>query len=355
MAQGPSVDARALAHWLVSAAVILTLLVVGRPLLAPLAFAILLWAILNALTDALVGWRLPRALAWGGSVLLIAAALYLVAQIVGNEADAVTAAAPAYLAKLQRLAQSFLTFLHLGRIASITDIISGSELAGVLGQVAASAGSFVFTLAMVVVYVGFLLAEQPHLPGKLERLQSDAARRDETGAVIHAIARQVQAYLGVCTFLSAIMALATYALLVAMQVNFAGFWALVLFLLTYIPTVGAAGVLLPATMALLQYGSFAPFLVVVIALGGLHFVLANIVSTVMLGRTLDMSPLAIILSLTFWGLVWGIAGLFLAVPLTGAFAIVCRHVENLRWVAVMLAGPEPRVRRSPARSKRSHA
>jgi len=84
------------------------------------------------------------------------------------------------------------------------------------------------------------------------------------------------------------------------------------------------------------------FFVIAATLGALHFVLANIVSTVMLGRTLNLSPLGIILSLSFWGLIWGIAGLFLAVPITGAFAIVCRHIDGLNWVGVALAGPEPR-------------
>lgn len=340
-----TVEGRQVASWLVSAIVILAILVIGRPLLAPLAFAVLIWAILNALTDALVRFRLPRALAWTTSLLLIAAGLYLIARILGNEADAVAAEAPAYLAKLQQLARSVLTFLHLGRGADFGDILSTSNVASVIGQVAASAGSFLFTLVMIIVYVGFLLAEQHQLPDKLARLQKDPARRDETGQMIQAIARQVQTYLGVCTFLSAVMGAITYALLVAMHVSFAGFWALILFLVTYIPTIGAAGVLLPALMALLQFGSWAPFLFIAVALGATHFVLANIVSTIMLGRTLNLSPLGIILSLSFWGLIWGIAGLFLAVPITGAFAIVCRHIDELNWVAVALAGPEPRPRK----------
>jgi len=70
----------------------------------------------------------------------------------------------------------------------------------------------------------------------------------------------------------------------------------------------------------------------------LHFLVADVLETVLLGRTLDLSPFAIILSLTFWGLVWGIGGLFLAVPLTGALAIICRHVEGLEWIAEILAG-----------------
>ena len=336
-----AVDARQLASWLISAIVILVVLVVGRPLLSPLAFAILIWAILNAITDFLVRLRLPRVLAWATSLVLIAAVLYSIARVLGNETDAVTAEAPAYFAKLQHLATTALAFLHLGRGARFSDLFSTSGVAALVGEVAASAGAFLFTLAMIVVYVGFLLAEQRHLPEKLRRLQRDPARRDETGQVMQAVARQVQTYLGVCTLLSAAMGLTTYVLLVVMRVSFAGFWALILFLATYIPTIGAAAVLLPALMALLQFGEFAPFLIIAISLGALHFVLANVVSTIMLGRTLNLSPLALILSLTFWGLIWGVGGLFLAVPITGALAIACRHVEGLNWIAIALAGPEP--------------
>jgi predicted PurR-regulated permease PerM len=344
-----SVDGRDFASWLFSALAILAILVVGRPLLAPLAFAVLIWAILNALTEVLERIHLPPALAWAGSLLLIAGGLYLIVQILGTQASAVAAEEPVYVAKVEHLAESAIVFLHLGH-ANFSDVINPSSIASMIGQAAASAGSFLFTFAMVIVYVGFLLAEQTQLPDKLSRLQKDQSRRDETSKVIQTVARQVQTYLGVCTFLSAIMAVGTYLLLAGMHVSFAAFWALILFLATFIPTIGGAAVLLPALMALLQFGSFAPFLIILVALGALHFVLANIVSTIMLGRTLDISPFGIILSLSFWGLIWGVAGLFLAVPITGAFAIVCRHIDNLNWVAVVLAGPEKK-----SRNKRSAA
>jgi predicted PurR-regulated permease PerM len=350
-----SVDGRYVASWLVSALAILAILVLGRPLLAPLAFAVLIWAILNALTEALRRIHLPPVLAWAGSLFLIAGGLYLFIRILGTQADAVAAEAPQYFAKLDHLERSAESFLHLGH-TKFTDVISPSNIAGMVGQIATSAGSFLFTLLIVIVYVGFLLAEQAQLPDKLARLQTDQSRRDETGKVIQTIARQVQAYLGVCTFLSAVMALGTYVLLLLMGVSFAAFWALVLFLATYIPTIGAAAVLLPALMALLQFGTFAHFLIIVIILGALHFVLANIVSTILLGRTLDLSPFGIILALSFWGLIWGVAGLFLAVPITGAFAIVCRHIDGLNWIAIALAGPEkkPKPKRGSARQRDPH-
>jgi predicted PurR-regulated permease PerM len=151
----------------------------------------------------------------------------------------------------------------------------------------------------------------------------------------------VQTYLGVCTLASAIMAVITYALLKVMGVDFAGFWALAMFVLTYIPTVGAVGVVLPAAMALAQFGTFGPALIIAIVLFAVHFLLTSVIETLLLGRTLDLSPFAIIVSLTFWGLVWGVGGLFLAVPLTGAIAIICRHVEGLEWFGEVLAGSKP--------------
>lgn len=343
-----SVDGRFVASWLISALAILAILVLGRPLLAPLAFAILIWAIMNALTELLQRIHLPAALAWAGSLFLIAGGLYLFVQILGTQADAVAAEAPHYFEKLEHLAGSAESFLHLGH-TKFTDVVSPANMATMLGQAAASAGSFLFTLLLVIVYVGFLLAEQTQLPDKLSRLQKDQNRRDETGKVIQTVARQVQTYLGVCTFLSAVMALGTYVLLLLMGVSFAAFWALLLFLATYIPTIGGAAVLLPALMALLQFGTFTPFLIIAVILGALHFVLANVVSTILLGRTLDLSPLGIILALSFWGLIWGVAGLFLAVPITGAFAIVCRHIDGLNWIAIALAGPEKKPKRGSVR------
>jgi predicted PurR-regulated permease PerM len=146
------------------------------------------------------------------------------------------------------------------------------------------------------------------------------------------------------------MAAVTYVLLLALGVDFAGFWALVLFVLTYIPTIGALGVILPALMALIQFGTWEAPIAIVVILGLMHFLLMNIAEMVILGQTLNLSPFVIILSLTFWGLIWGIAGLFLAVPLTGAIAIVCGHIDGLKWVTILLAAPPPHVRRKHARA-----
>jgi len=331
---------RASANWLISAAVVIGLLFVGRPLLVPLGFALVLWAILNALTDALRRLRLPSLLAWIGSLSLISMLVYLFARIIAHDAVSVARVAPEYLANLERLVASWLVFLDVP--GDITDLISSADVARVLGPAASSLSSFAFATIQVAIYVGFLLFEQRALPAKFAKLQANAGNHDAGQEVPRAIARQLRLYLGVLTILSAIMSLTCYVLLRAMGVGFADFWALVIFLLTYIPVIGAVCVTFPALMALAQFGTFGPALVIVAVLGGVHFVLFNIAQTLVLGRTLNLSPFAIILSLTFWGLLWGIAGLFLAVPITAALAIMCENVPGLHWLAILLSAAPKR-------------
>jgi predicted PurR-regulated permease PerM len=56
-----------------------------------------------------------------------------------------------------------------------------------------------------------------------------------------------------------------------------------------------------------------------------------------MGSTLNMSPFAIILSLAFWGMIWGIVGMFLSVPIMVLVMIICAHIPGWRWVAVLLS------------------
>lgn len=331
---------RASANWLVSAAVIIGILIVGRPLLVPLGFSLVLWAILNALTDALKRLRLPSVLAWLASLSLISALIYLFARILAHDAVAVARVAPEYLANLERLIARWLAFLDVP--GDVTDLISSADVARILGPAASSLSNFLFATIQIAIYVGFLLFEQRTLPAKFAKLQANAGNHDAGQEVPRAIARQLRLYLGVLTVLSAIMSIACYILLEAMGVGFADFWALVIFLLTYIPVIGAVCVTFPALMALAQFGTFAPALIIVAVLGGIHFLLFNIAQTLVLGRTLNLSPFAIILSLTFWGLLWGIAGLFLAVPITAALAIMCENVPGLHWLAILLAAAPKR-------------
>lgn len=332
-------------NWLVSGGAILALLYFGRDFFVPLVFALLLWAVLNAIVNFLKHYQLPAWAAWIVAFALIGVSVWFVVLVVVDQASAVSDQAPVLAKKLQTMWNEKMPF-HTSLPALNFDTLSMNDtFRSYLGAAAASIGNTFVDLTVIMIYVGFLLAEQSHIPEKIARFQKNNSEA-EGEKVVQEIGHQVQTYLGVCTLASVLMGVMTYALLKVMGVQFAAFWALAMFVLTYIPTVGAVGVVLPALMALAQFDSFGPAILIAAVLFAMHFVLTSVIETVLLGRTLDLSPFAIILTLTFWGLIWGVGGLFLSVPLTGAITIICRHIEGLEWISEMLSGShEKRARR----------
>lgn len=332
------IELRNLDRWLFGTALLLALLYFGRPLLVPLAFAFLLWAILNALVAFLRRFRFPAWLAWAMAFLLIAASLYFVILVLTNEASVLADQVPTYASKLQHIWSSRRWLQRIFPAPDFQSLLDKTDTMAVLSQAVGSIGAVLAKLVLVAVYVGFLLVEQRYLPAKLARFRgTDAGAEGEM--VVHLIGRRIQSYLGVCTFLSIVMGVVSYALFASFGLEFAGFWALTMFFLTYIPVLGVVGAALPAVMALLQFGALGPALVILAVLSMAHFILTDVIETIMLGHSLNLSSFVIIVALTFWGLIWGVAGLFLAVPLTSAFVIACRHLDGMEPVADLLAGP----------------
>ncbi len=108
------------------------------------------------------------------------------------------------------------------------------------------------------------------------------------------------------------------------------------------------GVVFPALLALVQFDTLEPFLIIVGVLAVIQFVIGNVIEPMMMGRSFNLGAFTVIVALMFWSAIWGIAGAFLAVPITAAFVILCREVEGWQWIAVLLSNERPRTSRKPA-------
>lgn len=86
-----------------------------------------------------------------------------------------------------------------------------------------------------------------------------------------------------------------------------------------------------------QLDTLTPFLIVAVGLGGTQFLIGNVVEPAFMGKSLNLSSPMILLSLSFWGIIWGIPGMFLSVPMIVMTAIVCAQFRGLRWIAVRLS------------------
>ena len=324
-------------------AITLALLIAGRDFLVPLAVAVLLWNLLNALAVAfgriqIGGSPIPGWLAWTLSLVVLLLGNALFYRILTSQSEALIAAAPVYQANFTKLTERFTALIGIEGMPSTAKLMESVNLGALLSWLGGSIGSIFTEVVMVLLYVAFLLFEQRHFPKKVTRLAPDAETAARARMLMAQISKQVQKYIWIKTVVSLITGFVSYLMLRMVGVDFAAVWGLIIFLLNFIPNVGAAlGVIFPALLALVQFDTLTPFVLVVLGLGTTQFFIGNVVEPAMMGSSLNLSSFVIILSLTFWGMIWGIAGMVLCVPITVIVAIVCANFERLRWIAVLLS------------------
>ena len=318
-------------------------LVLGRSFLIPLAIAVLLWNLLEALIDgfARIGVgrvRLPR---WFAGLLSIAAVclvLYFVANILFAQGGAIANAWPRYEERLTSIAADLAQWLGPEYSAKVREVLGKIDVTRQAAGVFLTAQSLILNAIVVVLYVGFLLAERKHIGEKIAAMFPDGAQARETDRMLSAISDGIRRYVLIKSLISILTGALSYVVLRGVGVDFAETWALLIFVLNYIPNVGSVvGVIFPTLLALVQFDTLVPFFTIAIGLTAIQLIIGNIVDPMLTGRSLNMSSFAIILLLAFWGTIWGIVGMFLSVPIMMLIMIICANVPSWRWVAILLS------------------
>ncbi len=199
-------------------------------------------------------------------------------------------------------------------------------------------GTIGFT-GLMVIYLMFLFIEQRSFDQKLHALLGDNPKRSqEIIRILQQIDNDIRKYLGVKTFTSAATGIISYIVMRAVDLSFAEFWAVLIFLLNFIPSIGSIiATIFPTILALVDADTLWPFLVVGGGITSLQFAIGNIIEPRLMGNTLNLSPLIILLSLALWGTLWGIPGAVLCVPITVICTIVCSYFPATRPIAILLS------------------
>lgn len=203
----------------------------------------------------------------------------------------------------------------------VDEIISNgiTQLTGTLTTLAS-------TTVVVLIYVFFLLLGTPD-----SRTRSPAW--DE-------IEQQIRSYLGLKTTISIVTGLAFGVALHLSGVPMALTFGVLAFLLNYIPNIGPlVASVLPIPLIVLHPEATWLWAIMVIAVtSGIQIVSGSIVEPKMMGESSDLHPVAVLLALMFWGMLWGIVGMFLATPITALVKIVLAKYETTRGISEMMAG-----------------
>jgi predicted PurR-regulated permease PerM len=336
--------------WVVILAATIWLLVVGRGLLLPLVLGLVVWYMVDAAADSFEKLhfgrhRLPRWTAVVAAIACIAVFFWFLGTVIGRNIKAVLAAAPDYETRLETMLHRGAQLLGFEQMPTLPEMFARINLVDLIGDVAGALANVVGMIGVVLVYAAFFLVEQIYFGRKLQALFPDPARLARVRDVLDRISADIHRYIQIKSALAAMTCAVGYAVMTLVGVDFAGFWAVLIFFLYFIPTLGSiVAIAAPALLTLVQFATLTPFLIVLLVFGPVQILMANAVEPAIMGRSLNLSPLVIIGSLMLWGTIWGVIGMFLCVPIMVVLMIVLANFEQTRPIAILLSanGEVPR-------------
>ncbi len=316
---------------------------VTQNLLAPFALAVFFWLII----DAFARWidnlssKIPYWFALSIALLVVVLGIAGVIIVIADTANDIARDVPRYKARLGEI------FEWVGRITRQDDWTVSSldnrfgisdKIQSIVLGLAASVQGVLSNFMIIAIYVIFLFAAQSSFPKKMDDLFPDMNGRARAQKVVLRIRESVEKYVGVQTLMSLIQTVLSYIVMLAFGLDNALFWAMVIFILNFIPIIGGVlAIILPLLFAVVQFESVTKFGGLAGGLVLVQFVINNTLQPKMMGDSMNMSALVVVLSLTLWGALWGGVGMFLAAPLTVIIMIVLAQFPSTRWISVLLS------------------
>jgi predicted PurR-regulated permease PerM len=331
---------------LVSSAVILVFLVglllrLAKPVFFPFFLAILFYFILSPVLSGLTRLKIPKPLAVALIIVTAFFLFYLLGVLFYSSGRAFAASLPDYAQRMNAVFSSIAERFHLSKFNwdpwLWSKTLDAGKVANFFLRSMNQVFSFFSTFILIFVFLVFMLSGRGKLKSKIERAFSHQ-RASKINQIIDKIDRQVQKYLIIKTGISLLSGSVTIVVLLAFGVDFALLFGFLTFLLNFIPSLGSITSMgLASVIAAFQFGSVFPALWILLLLVGLDVVISNFLEPKLMGQGLGLSPLAVLFSLFFWGWLWGIPGMILAVPLLAVIKIVCANVPSLRPVAEIMS------------------
>ena len=321
---------------------ILTVVAVGfvlkqaQSVVLPLIIAWLLSYILSPAVTFMARHKVPRALAVFLVIMFLFGVCYGGGVFLHGRISALAAAFPKYQESFTELMNVLEKRFNVA-YNPLTDVNWGKLIGGYLVTLSGSLFSFFSKLVLVIIFLIFIFAGQPYFKFKLRKaLSSEYA--DHMATMVTSISSQISHYLSVQFLVSAATGSIVWGALTLIGVDFAITWGALAFFLNFIPTVGSILASIPPILiAFIQYyPSVWPGVVTLVAIVSIQLIIGNGISPKIMGDRLNLSPVVVLLSLLFWGWLWGVVGALLAIPITAAIKIVCENFSELRPISIMM-------------------
>jgi AI-2 transport protein TqsA len=213
------------------------------------------------------------------------------------------------------------------------------SIAGFAEMLFDAISNIVSSTLLIIIFTIFIFIEEKYFSKKLNQFLSESKTEYKSlSNTLEKIEWSVAKYLGIKTLSSLLTGFLSLIVFYICDLNFAVFWAFLIFLLNYIPTIGSLlATLFPVAFSMLQFGEFTTASVILVVVGAIQIIIGNLIEPRWMGNSMNISPLVSILSLMFWGLIWGTTGMIVSVPFTVVIIIILSEIEGTRPLAILLS------------------
>lgn len=325
------------------AGMVIFFIIYFKELLKPFVMAVMVWYLIKTIYGyigkiTILKRKLPR---W----LRITLAMVLIFGIVQGTLNLIIYNLSELVANFSTYKNTLNTFLlNMGESMGFANIIDSMQsqvekldLQGFLAGTVSSLSATVGNIIIVIIYIVFLLLEEVTFSKKIDLIFPEPKRRERIQNILNEIYISTNKYITLKTGISILTGGLSYVVLLFFGVDYAFLWAFLIFLFNYIPYIGSLiATFLPAIFAFVQFGSIWSFVWVFVSVEAIQIIVGNYIEPKMMGKSLNLSPLVVVLALSFWGYVWDLLGMFLSVPITSVLLITLAQFPSTRNIAILL-------------------
>lgn len=332
-----------IAYSLIIAIAAVIILIYGKSIILPFVLAVMVWFLIKAVRNIISkinikGKQLPRFIKNIISFLIIFSALFVIGDILANNIINLSKSLSQYQNNVNVFADILNNRFNINIGSSIKEFIGDINFVDYLKKVLNSISELFSTAFMILLYVLFLLIEEAFFSDKLKAIFDSPEKFEHMHKILSQVNHSLNNYIQLKTLVSIITGAASFAVLKIIGIDSAFFWAFLIFVLNFIPTIGSLiATLFPTIMALLQTGDVTTPGLVLVSIGAIQVLVGNIIEPRIMGSSLNISSLVVLIALTFWGTIWGIAGMVLSVPITVMLIIIFAQFDTTKNIAILLS------------------
>jgi predicted PurR-regulated permease PerM len=250
----------------------------------------------------------------------------------------IVAEGPALLKRLDQIVFDVGRSFHLHEDVHLSTLVGNVSVPQIAGSIASGVQDFATGLLLMIVYFGFLIAGRQRIRRKMDAVAGSSDRATAIRSVTERISRDIETYVWVQTITGLMLTASAVVVMLAVRLDNVLFWAVIFFLLTFIPNIGiTVGSIAPALFALIQFPTYWQAATIFVVIQVVATIVGNLIYPRLQAETQNIDPVVTILALAFWTLLWGLPGAFLSIPMTLMLMMVFAQFDSTRWIAALLS------------------